>query len=679
VSIFAAVYCRQSIEKEDSCSLDVQEQRCIALAQSMGWETRVYKDPGKSGKDMDRPSFQKMLKDIEKGKVSTVIVYKLDRISRNLRDFFNLMEEFRELEVGFRSITENFDTTTSIGRVILGVLAVFAQFERETIAERVRDNMHERARMGIWNGGPVPMGFEVQRKIINGKNLPALIQKQEDIEIIKEIFKTYLRPDMTTAKIARTKNRVGEKTLKGNRWSINLVRRTLENPVYCAADKEAYEYFTNLDAEITSPKEDFNSQFGIIAYNRRKLTGKRYKTRDTKDWIIAIGNHKPVVTGKEFALVQNKIKERSVVPPRKGTGTRSILGGLVRCGKCGQAMIASYSKNKKSDENYKYVYFRCIGRRVALCDAKGIRTDLLEKIVIELIEKIARDPAFREKQIETAQNELNDSGEKSLSETKKLKRNLEGFDREENNLIAALGKGTIKPELIERRLIEIEKEKKQTKSRLLELENKIQQNSVQQLSLDVVVSCLEKFKDCFNELTEEEKKSLLRCLIEKVTVEENKVTVMIYAGCTLETDGHRFVSKTQTMLFITDIPKPELPPENTLGHRLTRLRILKGLTIKDAAKAIKTSETLMSRWERDMVKPTFLVLNRLSNFYEVPLEYFYKCKHDGDKLRILRVSKNLRQCDLADLLNVSRDTITQWEMGRRKVPKCIIKDILALR
>lgn len=177
MSKFAAVYCRQSIEKEDSCSLDIQEQRCTALAQSMGWETRVYNDPGKSGKDLDRPGFQQMLKDIQKGKVSTVVVYKLDRISRNLRDFFNLMEEFRELEVGFRSITENFDTTTPIGRAVLGVLAVFAQFERETTAERVRDNMHERARMGIWNGGPVPMGFEVQRKIIKGKHLSALTTK----------------------------------------------------------------------------------------------------------------------------------------------------------------------------------------------------------------------------------------------------------------------------------------------------------------------------------------------------------------------------------------------------------------------------------------------------------------------------------------------------------------------
>lgn len=131
---------------------------------------------------------------------------------------------------------------------------------------------------------------------------------------------------------------------------------------------------------------------------------------------------------------------------------------------------------------------------------------------------------------------------------------------------------------------------------------------------------------------------------------------------------------------MTDIPKPELPLEDTLGHRLARLRMLKGLTIKDAARAIKTGETLMSRWERDIVKPSLLVLGRLANFYEVPLEYFFECNHDGDKLRILRVSKNLKQRDLAGLLGVSRDTITEWEMGRRKIPDriiSIIRDILA--
>ena len=168
----AAIYCRQSFYKEDSCSIDMQIERSKAFCVSQGWDYIVYDtDKGYSGKDTDRPGFRQMMKDITAGKINFVVVYKLDRISRKLTDFFGLMEEFKAQDVGFRSLTENFDTTTPMGRAMLAIIAVFAQLERETTAERVRDNMIDRARMGIWNGGPIPFGFQSNKEttLVNGK------------------------------------------------------------------------------------------------------------------------------------------------------------------------------------------------------------------------------------------------------------------------------------------------------------------------------------------------------------------------------------------------------------------------------------------------------------------------------------------------------------------------------
>jgi len=200
----AAIYCRQSILKEDSCSIDVQVKRCTALCESRGWEFEVFIDEGFSGKDMERPNFQKMLNTIEN--FNCVVVYKIDRISRNLRDFTNLVEMFQSKNIGFHSITENFDTTTPMGRAMMAVIAVFAQLERETTVERVRDNMLGRARMGIWNGGPVPYGFTASKCTIDGKQRSVLVPCEEEQEEVKKMFEYYISPNGSIRSLTRKLN-----------------------------------------------------------------------------------------------------------------------------------------------------------------------------------------------------------------------------------------------------------------------------------------------------------------------------------------------------------------------------------------------------------------------------------------------------------------------------------------
>jgi site-specific DNA recombinase len=156
----AAIYARKSRETEKGESLDNQISRGIALCNSRGWEYDIYQDMAWSGKSLDRPDFKRMYSDIENKKIHTVICYKLDRVSRNVNDFSSLINDLSSKNVDFISLTENFDTSSALGRAMMYISSVFAQLERETTAERVKDNMFDQASSGIWNGGPVPFGFD---------------------------------------------------------------------------------------------------------------------------------------------------------------------------------------------------------------------------------------------------------------------------------------------------------------------------------------------------------------------------------------------------------------------------------------------------------------------------------------------------------------------------------------
>ena len=186
--MYDALYGRQSIEKKDSISVESQLEYC--KYETHGNPYIEYADRGFSGKNTNRPDFEKMMSDIKAGKIKRVIVYKLDRISRSILDFANMMEVFQEYHVEFVSSTEKFDTSTPIGNAMLNISIVFAQLERETISERITDNYYMRAKSGAWTGGPAPFGFSIQKKIHNGKKV-SYLSRNEYSNIVLQIFENY--------------------------------------------------------------------------------------------------------------------------------------------------------------------------------------------------------------------------------------------------------------------------------------------------------------------------------------------------------------------------------------------------------------------------------------------------------------------------------------------------------
>ncbi len=164
-----AIYTRKSTEaglEQDFNSLDAQREACEAYIKSQaheGWKLlpQCYDDGGLSGGTLDRPALQRLLADIEAGLVDVIVVYKVDRLTRSLTDFAKLVDIFDAHGVSFVSVTQQFNTTTSMGRLTLNVLLSFAQFEREVISERIRDKVAQSKAKGIWMGGPVPLGYDL--------------------------------------------------------------------------------------------------------------------------------------------------------------------------------------------------------------------------------------------------------------------------------------------------------------------------------------------------------------------------------------------------------------------------------------------------------------------------------------------------------------------------------------
>ncbi|HBT63609.1 MAG TPA: hypothetical protein DEB10_02965, partial [Ruminococcaceae bacterium] len=235
-----AIYARQSVDKKDSISVEGQIDLC--RNECHGQEPRVYSDKGFSGKNTERPAFQRMMTAVRRGEIEKIIVYRLDRISRSITDFGAIWETLKEHGAEFVSISEKFDTSTPVGRAMVYIIMVFAQLERETIAERVQDNYFQRSKRGAWGGGPAAFGWDLVRMEIGGKKATTLAPNK-DMELVKEIFHRYAYTDTSLGKIAAWLTEIGVSGIRRKTWDNVSIARILHNPSYVRADADIYYYY----------------------------------------------------------------------------------------------------------------------------------------------------------------------------------------------------------------------------------------------------------------------------------------------------------------------------------------------------------------------------------------------------------------------------------------------------
>jgi len=281
-----ALYTRKSSEEgldQEFNSLDAQREACESYVKSQsgeGWKALPahYDDGGISGGTMERPALQRLLADIAAGKVDVVVVYKIDRLTRSLADFARIVEIFERHDVSFVSVTQAFNTTSSMGRLTLNVLLSFAQFEREVTGERIRDKIAASKKKSMWMGGAVPLGYDIP---VNGSRM--LIVNDAEAALVRRIFALYLElgsvhavATMLSGEGLVSKRRVsrGGKTLGGLPFSRGALFHLLRNRLYLGEIPHREEHHPGLHAAIVSP-ELFNAAQRQLSANARRRSGSR--------------------------------------------------------------------------------------------------------------------------------------------------------------------------------------------------------------------------------------------------------------------------------------------------------------------------------------------------------------------------------------------------------------------
>ena len=331
-----AIYARQSVDKKDSISIESQIEFC--KYELKGGNCKEYTDKGYSGKNTDRPKFQELVRDIKRGLIAKVVVYKLDRISRSILDFANMMELFQQYNVEFVSSTEKFDTSTPMGRAMLNICIVFAQLERETI------------------------------------------QKDEAANI-RLIFEMYAQPTTSYGDITRYFAEQGI-LFHGKELIRPTLAQMLRNPVYVQADLDVYEFFKSQGTVIVNDVADFTGMNGCYLYQGRDV--KASKKNDLKDQMLVLAPHEGIVPSDTWLTCRKKLMNNmKIQSARKATHT--WLAGKIKCGNCGYALMSIYNPSGKQ-------YLRCTKRLDnKSCPGCGkIITSELEAVVYQqMVKKLA--------------------------------------------------------------------------------------------------------------------------------------------------------------------------------------------------------------------------------------------------------------------------------------------------
>jgi DNA invertase Pin-like site-specific DNA recombinase len=361
-----AIYARQSLDKKDSLSIEGQIEKCRLHTQS---EVKIYQDKGFSGKNTCRPAFTALMEAVEAGQISKILVYRIDRFSRSISDFYRVWEKLQQHNVAFQSVTESFDTSTPMGLAMLSIILIFAQLERETTAERVRDNYHHRFSLGAWPGGPAPFGFDLTKVYDkDGRRVSSLVAN-EQAEIVQFIFDEYTKPDTSLRSIAHLLTEMGTHGPKQESWDNVTLSRLLHSPLYVKASEDIYWHFLAKGLRI---QQDISAFDGIHACN---VVGRRDRSRnkynDLPGQMLSVSNHEGLISTDVWLQAQEKLEKNRQIP-RDNAGKYSWLTGLMKCGNCGYAVKINYIK---AEDKF---YLICSGRSNRRICHTSIHIDLRE-------------------------------------------------------------------------------------------------------------------------------------------------------------------------------------------------------------------------------------------------------------------------------------------------------------
>ena len=465
-----AAYTRKSHENGlelEFNSLDAQRdavENYIKSQKDNGWELlpKHYDDGGFTGGNMERPALKQLMNDIAQGKIDCVVVYKIDRLSRSLIDFTKIMEVFNKYGVNFVSVTQQFSTVDSAGRMMLNVLMTFSQYEREIISDRISDKIAGAKRRGKYCGGPPVLGYdpdyETKKLVIN----------PEEAKVVKYAYKRFVELG-SAKKLALelngrecyTKVWTSKKgiTRGGQKWNSAQIYRLLKNPLYA----------------------------GLVHHNNQLYPGE----------------HDAIIPPDKWHLIQESLKDNQ---RRKrgncGVKIESPLQGVLKCGHCGGSMGATYSSKSNGK---RYVYYICMTdykRAESICPVKRIPAGDLEKAVLEQLGAVFRTPTMMADIYLKAKKQEKEERNKLSVEKEKFQRELE--NAKNNGEITAM---------------------REAAKKLIQIDKQLRAFDKASVTEQDISSAFENMESLWNYLFPVERQRLIKLLIEKIEVREEGIDI----------------------------------------------------------------------------------------------------------------------------------------------------------
>lgn len=534
------IYSRKSVYTGKGDSIENQIEMCKQYIHSKisdvaDTDITIYEDEGFSAKNTERPQFQQMLKDIKLKKPDYIVCYRLDRISRNVSDFSTLIEDLNDRSISFVCIKEEFDTSKPMGKAMMYIASVFAQLERETIAERVRDNMLMLARTGRWLGGTTPTGYTSEKQqeiIIDGKVKTSckLKDNPDELRAVDAMFEKYLELRSISG-VSKYLIKQGIKSRSGKYYSLLGIKQILQNPVYCIADKDSLDYFTDQNSDVCFEEKDCGGKYGLLAYNKRDYRKKQAPRQSMDKWIIAIGKHKGRVSGKKWVAVQNILEDN--IPtgkkPAKMHNDYSLLSGLIYCEKCGSRMFAKPRRSKGANHDlYDYICNSKLRGGLALCDCQNISGQQADDMVCEYLMKYTDENSGIYKLLEKLKHDL--QSETQENPINVMDARIKKCNDEMDSLLQTLSRENLGAAFIKRvdaRMTELDKELNELTSERERLQKDADLIADKELQIDILAGALSSLKNNFETLSIEDKRILIKLLVKKIVWDGKDLHIFI--------------------------------------------------------------------------------------------------------------------------------------------------------
>lgn len=496
-----AIYTRVSTieQAESGYSIDEQERLLLEYCNKNDIEVyKCYSDRGISGKDIKhRPALKELLQDVEEGKVTDVICWKINRLSRKLSDVLKIVDIFEKNNVTFKSYSEPFATDTPAGKMQFQMMALIGEFERGTIAQNVKMGMCARAREGKWCGNKV-LGYDVvpiENSQNKKRNETKLAINKLEAEVVRFIFNEYASGKGYKS-ITTNLNKLGYKTKKGNNFSVGSIKDILTNPVY----------------------------IGKIRYNLRQNWSEKRRKNINANPIVVDGLHDAIIDIKLWDKVQAIMQSKKGKPARIYDGEYPLTG-VLKCPKCGAGMVIMRTTNKLADGSKKRIAYYACGawknKGTAVCNSNTIRVDKANEYVFSKISELLTNEKMIKAIVANVNKERANKINPAKKEVEKIDKELEKLDKKKKKIFEAYEDEIITKEEFLTRKEELNNRVKSLEGQKTPLIVTLSDDVSEEVPYEFIKSILENFSTVLTESTSrEQKKKLLHMIISEITINE---------------------------------------------------------------------------------------------------------------------------------------------------------------